>query len=252
MGEIMIEYIKISMALLFFAIFLMFNCKEVKVKGPSIRFESKVYEFGEAKRGDTISHTFSFFNTGSDTLILENVHPSCPSCTNIDEYDKIIAPGGKGKISVTYKVGVSSRYVEHKIYIKTNIPDGDRIILTLNGNILGEKRFDTIVVIPETLNFGRMEPTDSIRVSKVRVKNYFENPLYITGFIPPNEKTEVSVETVQRGKQYIINIRLHSPFKEGENRETITLETNLKEKPEILVPYIYSFHPEEWLKDHNK
>lgn len=157
--------------LLLFLILLTLTCKKTKIEGPAIRFESEVYNFGEVKKGETLSHTFSYFNPGSDTLVLKNVHPSCPSCTNIEEYDKIIAPGGKGKMRVTYKAAGIPRFVDHKIYITTNIPDTERIILMLNGNIVGEEKIDTIVVVPQPLNFGRIEIRDSIRESKVRVKN---------------------------------------------------------------------------------
>ena len=243
MGGIMIKYVRISIMLLFFAIFLVFNCKKAKVEGPAIQFESKVYEFGEVNKGTTVSHTFSFSNPGSDTLVLESVHPSCPSCTNIEEYDRILAPGRKGKIRATYEATGFPRFVAHKIYVTTNIPGTERIVLMLKGNIMGE--INTIEIMPKPLDFGKIAPTDSIRESKVVVKNFFEKELFITDVISPNKKTEVLVETVQKGKEYMINVRLHSPFNKGEKRETITLKTNLEEKPEILVPYVYYFNPEE-------
>ncbi len=248
----MVENIINKDMLLLFLILLTLTCKKTKIEGPAIRFKNEVYNFGEVRKGEIVSHTFSYYNPGSDTLVLENVNPSCPSCTNVEEYDKIIAPGRRGNIRITYKASGIPRFVDHKIYITTNIPARERIILTLNGNIVGEEKIDTIVVLPQPLDFGRIEPTDSIRESSVRVKNFFEKELFITDIIPPNKKTEISVETAREGEEYIINIRLHSPYKKGENREIITLETNLEEKPEILVPYIYSFNPEELLKDNNK
>lgn len=240
----MVKYMINKDIFLLFLILLTLTCGK-KIEGPAIRFKNEVYNFGELKQGGTVSHTFSYFNPGSDTLVLENVHPSCPSCTHIEEYDKIIAPGGRGKMRITYKAAGISRFVDHKIYITTNISDTARIILTLNGNITEEEKIDTTQVVPDLLNFGRLEATDSIRDCSVRVKSFFEKPLFITDIIPQNKKTEAWVETTSEGKEYIINIRLHSPFKKGENREIITLKTNLEEQPEILVPYVYSFNPEK-------
>lgn len=233
-----------NIALLLLILFTL-TCGKEKIEGPAIRFESEVYNFGEVKKGGIVSHTFSYFNPGSDTLILENIRSSCAPCTGIEEYDKIISPGGKGSIRVTYKAKGITRAVDHKIYITTNIPDEKRVTLRLKGKLIGKKRIDTVVVVPRPLNFGRIEIRDSIRQCKVRVKNYFKKPLFITDIIPPDKKTEVSVETVREGKEYAIIIRLHAPFKEGENRDIITLKTNLEEKPEVFVPYIYSFFPEE-------
>lgn len=247
----MVKYIINKGTLLLFSILLTPNCGK-KIEGPAIRFDSEVYNFGNIKQGGNIYHTFSYSNPGSDTLVLENIHPSCPSCTRIKEYDKIIAPGGKGKIRVNYEAKGGPRPVDHKIYITTNIPDRARITLTLNGNITREEKIDTIQVMPNLLDFGRIETTDSIRDCSVRVYNFFEKPLLITDITPSNKKTEVWVETTAEDKEYIIHIRLHSPYKKGENRETITLKTNLEEQPEILVPYVYSFNPEERSKDNKK
>ena len=228
--------------LLFFLMLLTLTCKKTKIEGPAIRFESEVYNFGKIEKGEIVSHTFSYYNPGSDTLVLKKVNPSCPSCTHVEEYDKIIVPRGKGKMRITYKASGIPRFVDHKIYITTNVPNTERIILMLNGNIIeSEVKINTIEVVPNPLDFGRLEPTDSIRESKVRVKNFFEEALYITDVIPQNKKTEILVGIAQEGKEYIITVRLHSPFKKGENRETITLKTNLEERPEILVPYVYSF-----------
>jgi hypothetical protein len=231
--------------LLLLVILLTLTCKKTKIEGPAIRFKNEVYNFGEVKQEGTVSHTFSYYNPGSDTLVLENVNTSCPSCTIVEEYDKIIAPGRKGKMRITYKASGIPRFVDHKIYITTNILDGARIILTLNGNITEEEKIDTIQVLPDLLDFGRLEATDSIRDCSVRLYNFFEKPLFITDITTSNKKTEVWVEATRESKEYIIYIRLHSPFKKGENRETITLKTNLEEQPEILVPYVYSFNPEE-------
>jgi hypothetical protein len=200
----MVKYtINKGMSLLFLTL-LTLTCGKEKIEGPAIRFENEVsdfgdvkevYNFGEVKNGGTVSHTFSYYNPGSDTLVLKNVHSTCASCTIVEEYDKIIVPGGKGKIRVTYKAKGATRPVHQKIYITTNIPDGDRIALMLKGNLIGEEKINTIKVVPHPLNFGRIEPTDSIRESKVRVRNFFEKALFITDIIPPNDKTEISVET---------------------------------------------------------
>jgi hypothetical protein len=127
---------KVAIFFLFSLVFIQ-SCKKERIEGPAIRFESDIYNFGEAKLGEVISHTFPFFNPGSDTLVLESVRPSCPSCTNIDEYDEKVVPGGKGKIRITYKVAGIPRYADHKVYVETNIPDTTaKVTLTITGNII--------------------------------------------------------------------------------------------------------------------
>src|SRR5262245_37046886 len=45
--------------------------------GSKIQFETPTYDFGKAKAGDPIKHTFVFTNTGCETLEISNVRPGC-------------------------------------------------------------------------------------------------------------------------------------------------------------------------------
>jgi hypothetical protein len=133
---IMIKSVRDVVIFFLFILLCIQSCKNERIKGPAIRFESDTCNFGEAPRGKILSSTFLFFNPGSDTLVLESVRPSCSSCTNIDEYDKRVAPGGRGKIRITYKVAGIPRYIEHKVYVTTNIPDAKDIILVISGQLV--------------------------------------------------------------------------------------------------------------------
>ena len=124
-------------AVIFFlvALFCIQNCSNERIEGPAIRFESDTCNIGEVERGEVVSDiTFSFFNPGSDTLVLKSVRSSCASCTIIDEYDERVAPGGSGKISVTYEVRGGPRHVIAKIFVRTNISDDHKVILIVTGN----------------------------------------------------------------------------------------------------------------------
>lgn len=79
--------------------------KEVKKKPrkrAKMHFPEKVHDYGFIMQGDTVQHDFYFKNVGNDDLVIKRVEPSC-GCT-VPLYPKgPIAPGGEGKISVTFK-----------------------------------------------------------------------------------------------------------------------------------------------------
>lgn len=79
--------------------------KEIKKKPrkrAKMHFPDKVYDYGFIMQGDTVQHDFYFKNVGNDDLVIKRVEPSC-GCT-VPLYPKEpIAPGGEGKISVTFK-----------------------------------------------------------------------------------------------------------------------------------------------------
>ena len=224
------------------------SCKNERVEGPAIRFESDTCNIGEVERGKSLSGiTFSFFNPGSDTLVLESVRSSCSSCTIIDEYDERVAPGESGKISATYKAKGIPIHISVQIYVRTNISDDHRVVLTVTGN-----RVETapkVQVIPPALRLGEIDGRNVPLYGKVRLKNAFDKPLLITGIVLPNERTKIKVDTLEEGRDYIINISVRPPFKKGNRGEEVTLKTNLEEKPLIIVPYVYSFNPPKGFKE---
>ncbi len=245
----MIENIRNAIVFFLFTLLFIQGCKnEEKIEGPSIRFESDTCNIGEVGRGESVSNIlFSFFNPGSDTLVLESVRSSCSSCTIIDEYDERVAPGGSGKISATYKAKGGPRHISVQIFVRTNISDDHKIILTVTGN-----RVETVAkiqVIPRAIRLGEIDSRNTSLNGRVRLKSSFDKPLLITDIVPPNEKTKIKVDTLEEGKNYIINIAVRPPFKKGDHGEEVILKTSLKERPVIIVPYVYSFNPPKGFKE---
>jgi tetratricopeptide (TPR) repeat protein len=242
----MIKGVRNAVIFFLFALLCIQGCKNKGIEGPAIRFESDTYDFGEVKPGGDISYTFSFFNPGSDTLVLERVRSSCSSCTKIDEYDERVAPERRGKITVTYKATSFPRYANNQVYVETNISNDPNITLTVMGRITETPSM--VQVIPRALMFGEIDGRDALLNGKVRLRSSFDRLLLITGIIPSNDKVKIKVDTVEEGKEYVINIAVRPPFKKGNRGEEVILKTNLKEKPEIIIPYVYSFNPPKGFK----
>jgi hypothetical protein len=70
----------------------------------TINFGKYEHDFGNIKQDSENPYVFTFTNTGSEPLIIENATGSC-GCT-VPEYPKHpIPPGGTGEIKVEYKPG---------------------------------------------------------------------------------------------------------------------------------------------------
>lgn len=233
-----------------FALLCIQSCKNERIEGPAIRFESDTCNFGEAKKGEVITHTFSFFNPGSDTLALESVRPSCPSCTHIEKYDKRVVPGGRGEIRVTYKAAGIPRYADHKVYVETNIPDTTaKVTLTIMGKIVAEAEIPAgLEVTPYPLIFGDVDMGDTLLRGTVKIRSLLDKEFLITDVIPPNEKSEINIDVVAEGKEYVIDVAIQPSFKNDDNGKEITLRTNLEDSPIIIIPYAYTFNPPESFK----
>ena len=95
--------------------------KENVVAGPTtqISFASPNHDFGNIKQDSENRHVFTFTNTGSEPLIIENAKGSC-GCT-VPQYPKEpIAPGETGDIEVVYKPGKQKNKQNKTVTITAN------------------------------------------------------------------------------------------------------------------------------------
>ena len=66
-----------------------------------IKFEESLYDFGDIMQGEVVTHTFTFENIGSETLVISNVLTTC-GCTATDWPRQPIEPGKRGQIKASF------------------------------------------------------------------------------------------------------------------------------------------------------
>ncbi len=67
----------------------------------TVSWNEVVFDFGEIKQGEKVSHVFRFTNTGTYPLKLSNVKPSC-GCTSPNWSQEPILPGEEGFVEVVF------------------------------------------------------------------------------------------------------------------------------------------------------
>jgi hypothetical protein len=102
-------------------------------KYPAITFTETEFDFGEMKQHQKVTHEFEFKNTGEAELVISDAIGSC-GCT-VPEYPKeAIAPGGSGKIKVTFDSG-SKRGMQHKTVTLTTNTKAEKEQIQIKANI---------------------------------------------------------------------------------------------------------------------
>lgn len=67
----------------------------------TVAFAKTAHEFGKISEGDVVEHTFTFTNTGSTPLIIQDAKASC-GCTIPKKPEQPVAPGETGEIQVRF------------------------------------------------------------------------------------------------------------------------------------------------------
>lgn len=104
-------------------------------KKGEIKFSEKIHDFGTInEKGGPVSYEFEFTNTGTGNLLIVDANASC-GCTSPAYPKQPIAPGKKGKITVTYNPLGRPGGFEKMITVRT---DGKprKVILKIRGSVM--------------------------------------------------------------------------------------------------------------------
>lgn len=87
---------------------------------PRIVFDQNQHDFGRLSPNEQVAYSFHFRNDGNANLVITSCETSC-GCTIADYPRGVIAPGGDGYISVTFKSpsGRSGQQVK-EVTVNTN------------------------------------------------------------------------------------------------------------------------------------
>ena len=103
-------------------------------KAPKIEFENKVFNFGTIKQGESVTHEFTFTNTGKNDLIIRKIKASC-GCTATQPADKVIKPGATSNIKATFNSRGKRGKQNKTITVITNSPSSFSNVLRVTGTV---------------------------------------------------------------------------------------------------------------------
>ena len=103
-------------------------------EGPFIQLERMAHDYGVLNQGDNGTTEIKFKNTGSEPLILLNVHSGC-ACAGATWSREPIMPGQESVIVVRYDTNIIGR-IGRVFTITTNSVGGnERVFFRLSGQV---------------------------------------------------------------------------------------------------------------------
>jgi hypothetical protein len=204
-----------------------------------IKFEAEVHDFGIKDEGPNLEHEFIFTNTGKQTIEILDVKSSC-NCTVADNWDKIVAPGKKGQISITFRTTGYQGEITRTIDVTTNIPDQKTITLTIKVNVK-----TPIAITPKNVWLGEFPATHNQSLSGTfEINNNLGTPLKIIEISVPDDKTRFTLTTLEQNNKYRVDFTVDPPFA-GEDtvKREFRIKTDNEKYPEIVPTYSYLILP---------
>ena len=125
--------LRTGLALLSLMIMFVFSVGAQDGAQPKLSIPSLEHSFGSVKAGTPLTYSFQIKNEGKVDLEIKSVSPSC-GCTT-SKYDKVIAPGKVG--TVTLAVEKTESYkgeITKTASVTTNDPAHQTFTLTLRAN----------------------------------------------------------------------------------------------------------------------
>ncbi|NRF40280.1 DUF1573 domain-containing protein [Pedobacter foliorum] len=104
-----------------------------KVDGPVLTFETTNYHFGTIEKGEKVSYSFKFRNTGRMPLIIKDAIATC-GCTVPEVPKEPIKPGQAGELNVVFNSAGKTGRQDKVVSVRSNALNS-AIELHLTGEI---------------------------------------------------------------------------------------------------------------------
>lgn len=224
------------------------NQEKQKGSSPKLVTQSFTHDFGEVEAGNPLNYSFIIKNEGSADLQIKNVAPSC-GCT-ASEYDKVIAPGKEGK--VTLGVAVTEHYsgeVAKSATVTTNDPTYPTFNLILRAYFKpttkpgGPTAPKTPGLAPgKAAGPYTISPSDrwytsalsgTSSATKIHFYNREATPVRITKADSGGTDFKVVLTPLEDGKRYELYVATNPALKPGQYKQAVKLSTDSTSMPEI-------------------
>jgi hypothetical protein len=98
------------------------------------QFQETIFDFGTIKAGTIVKHAYLFTNTGTQSLVIQEVIPSCKLCTQAASTRQVVQPGEQGAIIVEFNSAGRSGKQGKYVTIRSNAADSPTRVL-IRGEI---------------------------------------------------------------------------------------------------------------------
>ncbi|MDQ3392677.1 MAG: DUF1573 domain-containing protein [Bacteroidota bacterium] len=230
---------KINFLILIFS-FLSFE----SISQAKIDFQISEHDFGNVTEGTLASHDFTFTNTGTEPLLINNVKASC-GCTTPYWTKEPIMPGKQGKITASYDSNNRPGAFNKSITVTSNAQEPSKTLM-VKGVVISKSNVEKIFTDKEIAESPKVNiDKNVVRLGKVEKSQHIPFTIGVRN----NGKTDLSIsqvksncnclklensKVVKPGQSEAISI-IFTAGVIGQRKEPMTLYTNDITNPETQI-----------------
>jgi hypothetical protein len=206
-------------------------------KAPSIEFAQLTFtetkkNAGECWRGETLTYEFEYRNNGKSPLEIE-AKPSC-GCT-VAKFDKVVAPGGTGKLVATLKTTGFKGNIGKTIDVFANTPGGGKVALSIAG--YAKPTYEILPAEPLVFSIDdndrskrelTIRPLESASTKILSVQSQLK---YVTATLEPASDA--------KGTFYKVHLDFAPETPRGRLGMALRVVTDSKREPEVSLPVTF-------------
>jgi hypothetical protein len=199
---------------------------------PRLEISEKLWNFGEAYEGDTVTHIFTLKNVGDTTLYIKKIevsHLYVNATVSMDE----IAGGSSASLQVSLSLWGKTGPLKEWVRIHSTDPHNPFVTLYIEGYLLPRK-IPIVSPWPGVIELDTSSFGDTIDFSLI-VYNMGEEKLLIRGIESP-ENILLEPETIEIPSKD--SVRIYGKFiikRKGEFSERFFILSNDPQKPKFPV-----------------
>ena len=209
---------------------------------PSIVFDTPVFNFGRLVSGQDVVQDFWFTNQGTGPLEILAIRPSC-GCTTTGDFDRVVQPGGRGKIPIKVATGKFNGPVVKTVTVQTNVPGpAANALITIQGDL-----WQPISVQPDSVFLGRILESEANTAALVQSVTITTTNNAVARLSAPRSNNPVfraEARELEPGRRFTVTVFAVPPIKSSNNYGSIEIDTGLADMPTVRIPVTLIVAPE--------
>jgi len=200
-----------------------------------LEFDHTTYNFGSIAKGSVVTHNFWFENTGTDTLVITRIKPTC-GCTSTRKAGFSVAPGEKTSIDIVFDSGKFNGRITKAIKVECNDPVNPFLDLRFKATI--NNPLQILEYSPLQVNFENVPEGKNSKVI-INITNIDSTESQILIIEKPSSdfiETELKKDSLKPDNTTEIEFVLLRNLEKGEFLTSISLEAKDKPGSRITIP----------------